>query len=97
MIKSTLAAAALATALVATPLATANAHGFDIVIDLGAGDWGASHGMSCWEARHALEDEFDHVWKIECSGSVYTFKVKDDGDSSEIVKINKYTGNYWEV
>ena len=50
--------------------------------------------MTCWQARHYLKSQFAHVWKIECKGKIYTFKVKNWGPT-KIVKINKWNGNYW--
>ncbi|MGH6924676.1 MAG: hypothetical protein ACRED5_13140 [Propylenella sp.] len=102
MFKKTAIAAALVTAI-AAPLAPANATGFGFHFSTPHGHFsfgepgysgGGYGGMSCYEARNYLHGHFAKVWKIECHGQVYTFKVKNWGPS-KIVKINRYTGNYW--
>ncbi len=106
MIKATLTAAALATAVVAIPVSSANAYtpsfSFSIQTPNGSFSFGNGPGyynpqpqaMSCWDAKQYLKAQFNHVWKVECNGSVYTFHVKNFGPV-KTVKINKYTGNYW--
>jgi hypothetical protein len=109
MFKKTLAAAALATAIVAQPMTAANATSFGFHIDTphgsfsfgdgygpGYGPGPVYSGMSCWEARNYLKGHFNKVWKIECHGQIYTFKVKNWGPA-KIVKLNRYNGNYWFV
>ena len=54
------------------------------------------HPLSCWEAKDYLKAHFDHVWKVECNGKYYTFKVKNWGPV-KTVKINKWSGDYWFV
>ena len=110
MFKTTIfAAAALATAIAATPISTANAtdidFGFTIETDhgsfsFGAGGYGGGYDyhLSCWEARDYLKGEFKKVQKIECNGDVYTFKVRKFNFSPwKKVKINSNNGAYWFV
>jgi hypothetical protein len=108
--KTTLAAAAFATAISAgtatLPSAAYASHNLDfsITIDLGNGtlsfgDGGFNPGpMSCWDAKQHLKDDFKHVQKIECNGKIYTFKVKKFNIGPwKTVKLNRNTGNYWIV
>ena len=108
--KTTLAAVALATAVATTPIAAANAApppDFSISIDtpngtitFGSGgvSFDSDDSMSCWEAKQYLEGEFKHVNKIECNGTVYTFKVKKFNFGPwKTVKLNSDNGHYWFV
>ena len=109
MFKTTIfAAAALATAIAATPISTANATDIDFGFSIetphgsfsfGDGDYdggGYDYHLSCWEAKDYLLGEFKKVQKIECNGDVYTFKVKKHwGSPWKKVKINSDTGAYW--
>ncbi len=108
MIKKTaIAAAAVATAIAATPVSTAAAGSFGFHFNtphgsfhFGNGGHGyhpapQPHAMSCWQAGNYLQTQFAHVWKIECNGKIYTFKVKNGWGHTKIVKINKWNGNYW--
>jgi hypothetical protein len=112
MFKTTIfATAALATAIAATPISTANAgdidFGFTITgpnggsISFGTGGGyggGYDYDMSCWEARDYLKGEFKKVQKIECNGDVYTFKVRKFNFSPwKTLKINSENGAYWFV
>ncbi len=104
--KTAIAAAAIATAIAATPVSTASAT--SIYFGIGVPGWGYGYGpgpgpfppgpssYSCWQARHVLENQFNHVWKVECNGSNYTFHVKNWGPV-KTVKFNKFSGNYWFV
>jgi len=90
--KTTLTAAALATALSAgtatLPISAAHAAppqiDFNITIDtgngsisFGTGGYGPTPGpMSCWEAKQYLKGDFKKVNVVECNGSIYTFHVK---------------------
>lgn len=109
--KSIFAAAVLAIATAATPIATAEASpqiNFNFGIQtpdgyfsFGTGDGGYApqpSSLSCYEARQYLKADFKKVNKIECNGSVYTFHVKEFwGSPWMTVKINKHTGDYWFV
>lgn len=107
MIKKTaIAAAAIATAI-AAPVSTAHAGNFGFHIQTphgnfhfgnggGGGYYPQPHAMSCWQAKHYLKSQFAHVWKVECHGKLYTFKVKNWGPT-RTVKLNKFNGNYWFV
>ena len=102
--KTTLAAAAVAAAIAAPVSTAAAAPGFGFHFDTPyghfsfgpGGGYGPTpvYGMSCWEARNHLKGTFNQVWKVECNGQIYTFKVKNWGPT-KIVKINKYNGNFW--
>ena len=111
--KTVFAAAALATAIAATPVTSANAQppqiNFSIgiqtpdgYISFGTGPGGGFYpqpsSMNCWEARDYLKSEFKKVQKVECNGSVYTFHVKKFNIGPwKTVKINKTNGQYWFV
>ena len=112
--KTTLVAAAFATAIAAQPASVANAGGLnfsfgidtgDGYISFGTGNPGHGHGhgwghgpdpYSCGEARQKLKWQFNKVWKVECKGKLFTFKVKNFGPK-RTVKFNKWTGNYWFI
>lgn len=110
--KATLAAAALATAITAAPIATTTASAaqpnfyFGFNTPNGYFGFGTGPGyypqpqpqpqaMSCWQAKNYLNQQFAHVWKVECNGAVYTFHVKQNWGPVKTVKINKFSGNYW--
>ena len=112
--KTTLAAAAFATAITAgtatLPASSAEAAppqinfsiGFDtpggyVQFGTGPGYGGyAPTTLSCFEAREVLKDDFKKVMKVECNGSVYTFKTKKFNIGPwKTVKINRNTGHYW--
>jgi hypothetical protein len=109
--KAVFAAAALATAIAATPVTSANAApqinfsiGFqtpDGYFSFGTGGPGyypQPASMNCWEAKNYLKGEFKKVQKVECNGSVYTFHVKKFNFGPwKTVKINKANGQYWFV
>ena len=109
--KTTLAAAALATAIsagTATLPSAANAStGFSISIETedgtitfgpGGFDFDADTSMSCGEAKQYLKGEFKHVHKIECNGTVYTFKVKKFNIGPwKTLKLNSDNGAWWFV
>jgi hypothetical protein len=106
---TTLAAAAIATAIAATPVTTAEANPPNFYFGFqtpggyigfgngyGPGPFPQQQSFSCWQARNYLENQFNHVWKVECHGQTYTFKVKNFGPV-KTVKFNKWSGNYWFV
>jgi hypothetical protein len=108
--KTTLAAAALATAIAAQPMNAANAApppiDFQFSIETPHGTFSFGNGgfyqqpasMNCWQANQYLKGEFKHVNTIECNGSVYTFKVKKLNIGPwKTVKLNKANGQYWFV
>jgi hypothetical protein len=105
------AAAALATAVAATPITAANASPniqFGITIETPNGSISFGNGggyypqpdydMSCSEAKQYLKSEFTKVDKIECNGDVYTFKVKKFlGSPWKKLKLNSENGAWWFV
>jgi hypothetical protein len=111
--KTTIAAAAIATAIAATPVTTAEANPPNFYFGFqtpggyigfgngygpgpGPGPFPQPQGMTCWQAKSYLSSYFNKVHKIECNGSVYTFKVWNPaGWGFKQVKINKFSGNYW--
>jgi hypothetical protein len=109
--KTTLTAAALATAISAAtatlPSAASANPNFSISIEtpdgtitFGPGGVGfdADSSMDCWEAKQYLKGEFKHVNKIECNGTVYTFKVKKFHVGPwKTLKLNSDNGAYWFV
>lgn len=109
MFKTTVfAAAALATAIAATPISTASASqvNFNLSFDTphgtfsfgngNGGGWPQPASLSCFEAKQVLKSDFVKVNTVECNGSVYTFKVKQMmWQPYKTVKINRNTGNYW--
>jgi hypothetical protein len=111
IMKTTLAAAAIATAVATMPVTAADAApptiDFSITIGTpngyfsfgnGGGFYPQPQSMSCWEAKHYLDGEFKHVHKIECNGTVYTFKVKKFNIGPwKTLKINSDNGTYWFV
>ena len=105
--KTTFAAAAIATAIAAAPVSTASAtsfyfgfggpgYGFGVGPGPGPYPYPSPSAYSCWQAKNTLQASFAQVWKVECGGSTYTFKVKNWGPWKTI-KFNKYNGNYWFV
>jgi hypothetical protein len=110
--KTIFAAAALATAIAAQPVTTANASpqiDFSISINTPNGSISIGNGggfypqpdpdyMSCLDARQYLKGEFKKVQKVECNGSVYTFHVKKFNFGPwKTVKLNRDNGHYWFV
>lgn len=107
--KTTIAAVAFATAAATIPVTTANAAPppFSISIETpdgtitfgpGGVSFDADDSMSCWEAKQYLKGEFKHVNKIECNGTVYTFKVKKHNFGPwKTLKLNSDNGHYWIV
>jgi hypothetical protein len=108
--KTLFAAAALATAIAAQLVTTANASpqiDFSISINTpngsisignGGGFYPQPYYMSCFEARHYLMGEFKKVQEVECNGSVYTFHVKKFNFGPwKTVKLNRTNGQYWFV
>lgn len=105
MLKTTLAAAAIASAIAAVPVSTAGATGFYFGFNTPGGYLGFGtdpfpqpqpQAYSCWEAKSSLQAQFAQVWTIECNGSTYTFNVKNWGPT-KTVKFNKFNGNFWYV
>lgn len=111
MLKTVLAAAALATMIAAAPVTSANAahpqinFGFSIDTPHGTFTFGNGGGfypepasMNCWQAKQYLKGEFKKVNTIECNGDVYTFKVKKFNVGPwKTLKINSNNGAYWFV
>lgn len=109
-LKTVFAAAALATAIAATPITAAHANpdiDFSFTIETPNGSISFGNGgsfgydpdpMSCWEAKQYLHSEFKKVNKIECNGDVYTFKVKKHFVGPwKTLKLNSDNGAWWFV
>ena len=100
MMKLSFTAAAIAVALTAMPLASnANATGLIVpeLVETVDPDIFVLPKMSCRAAKKKVKNAgYKKVRKIECNGSVYTFKGKKNGIKYAIA-INATTGNIWTI